>query len=65
MSGIYELLYNPKFTPRRSPGSHIDEMIVEEGWIVSLDRSGLAGKFEQRIDFDPRTISDLQVLQVV
>ena len=46
-------------------GRIIDEMIVEEGWIVSLDRCGLAGKFEERIDFDPRTISDLQVLQVV
>jgi len=46
-------------------GRVIEQMIVEEGWIIALDKSGLAGQFEQRIDFDPRTIRDLQVLQVV
>jgi len=43
----------------------IDEMIVEQGWIVALDKSGLGGTFEQRIDFDPRTITELEVKQVV
>ena len=46
-------------------GRVVEQMIVEEGWIIALDRKGLAGTFEQRIDFDPRTITDLQVLQVV
>ncbi len=46
-------------------GRVIEQMIVEEGWIIALDRAGLAGKFEQRIDFDPRTISEIQVVQVV
>lgn len=46
-------------------GRVIDEMIVEEGWIVALSKAGLAGQFEQRIDFDPRTITDLQIMQVV
>ena len=46
-------------------GRVIDELIVEEGWIIALDKAGLAGKFEQRIDFDPRTITDLEVVQVV
>ena len=46
-------------------GRVIEQMIVEEGWIVALDKAGLAGQFEQRIDFDPRTITELQVLQVV
>lgn len=45
-------------------GRVIEQMIVEEGWIIALDKSGLAGTFEQRIDFDPRTISELQILQV-
>jgi hypothetical protein len=40
-------------------------MIVEEGWIIALDKLGLAGQFEQRIDFDPRTITELEILQVV
>ena len=46
-------------------GRVIEQMIVEEGWIIALDKAGLAGQFEQRIDFDPRTITDLQIIQVV
>jgi len=46
-------------------GRVIENAIVEEGWIIALDKSHLAGIFEQRIDFDPRTITDLQILQVV
>ena len=46
-------------------GRVIEQMIVEEGWIIALDKKGLAGQFEQRINFDPRTISDVQVIQVV
>jgi len=46
-------------------GRVIEQMIVEEGWIIALDKAGLAGQFEQRIDFDPRTISEIQIIQVV
>jgi hypothetical protein len=46
-------------------GRTIDELIIEEGWIIALDRNGLAGTFEQRIDFDPRTIASLIVKQVI
>jgi hypothetical protein len=46
-------------------GRVIEELIVEQGWIVALDKSGLAGTVEQRIDFDPRQITDLQIVQVV
>ena len=41
------------------------EMIVEKGWIIALGREGLAGIFEQRIDFDPRLIMVVQVIQIV
>ena len=46
-------------------GRVIERLIIEEGWIVALDKSGLAGTFEQRIDFDPRTIMSLEILQVI
>jgi hypothetical protein len=46
-------------------GRVIEEMIVEEGWIIALDRTGLGGTFEQRIDFDPRQITAIEVKQVV
>lgn len=45
-------------------GRVIEQLIVEEGWIVALDKAGLSGQFEQRIDFDPRTITELEILQV-
>jgi hypothetical protein len=48
------------------PGERIiEELIVEEGWIVATDKSGLVGDAERRIDFDPRQILDLQIIQVV
>jgi hypothetical protein len=45
-------------------GRVIEEAVVEEGWIIALSRAGLAGVFEQRIDFDPRTILSVQIIQV-
>jgi len=46
-------------------GRVIDEMIIEEGWIIALDRQGLSGTFEQRIDFDPRGIVTLELIQTI
>jgi hypothetical protein len=46
-------------------GRVIEELIVEQGWIVALDRRGLSGNEEQRIDFDPRQIISLEIVQVV
>ncbi len=45
-------------------GRVIEELIVEQGWIIALDKSGLVGNAEQRIDFDPRMIDDIQIIQV-
>ena len=46
-------------------GRVIENLIVEEGWIVATDRTGLAGTFERRIDFDPRLILEVEIVQVV
>lgn len=43
----------------------IEDLIIEEGWVVALSREGLGGTFEQRIDFDPRLILSLDVKQIV
>ena len=43
----------------------IEQLIIEEGWVIALDKAGLAGTFEQRIDFDPRQIVSLKIIQVV
>ena len=34
-------------------------------WIIALDRSGLAGTFEQRIKFDPRLIASMEIVQTI
>jgi hypothetical protein len=46
-------------------GRVIEDMIVEEGWIIALSKAGLGGVFEERIDFDPRRIAEVQIKQVV
>src|SRR5207247_207931 len=48
-----------------SDGRVIEELLIEEGWIVALDRTHLGGVFEQRIDFDPRMIETLEVNQII
>lgn len=46
-------------------GRVIEDMIVEEGWIIALSREGLAGTFEQRIDFQPNDIEEMEIKQVI
>jgi hypothetical protein len=63
--GVPKRKYAAVLRATLADGRVIDELIVEEGWIVALDKKGLAGQFEQRIDFDPRTISAIEIVQVV
>ena len=63
--GVPKRKYTAVCRAQLAGGRVIDQLIVEEGWIIALDRNGIAGRFEQRIDFDPRTITALEVLQVV
>jgi hypothetical protein len=46
-------------------GRVIEDLIIEQGWIIATSRDHLAGTFEQRIDFDPRQISAVEIKQVV
>jgi hypothetical protein len=46
-------------------GRVIEELIVEEGWIIATDRTGLSGVFERRIDFDPRDIVEFEIVTFV
>jgi hypothetical protein len=45
-------------------GRVIEDLVVESGYIVSLSKKGLAGVFEERIDFDPRQITTFEIRQV-
>ena len=63
--GVPKRKYTAVLRATLAGGRVVEEMIVEEGWIVALDRAGLVGDAERRIDFDPRTITDVQIVQVV
>jgi hypothetical protein len=62
--GVPKRKYTAVCRATLTDGRVIDELIVEEGWIIALSKAGLAGIFEQRIDFDPRTIVELEIRQV-
>jgi hypothetical protein len=62
--GVPKRKYTAVCKATLTDGRVIEELIIEEGWIIALSKEGLAGIFEQRINFDPRTITDLQLLQV-
>ena len=64
-SGVPKRKYTAVLKATLTDGRVIDELIVEEGWIIATDRTGLAGKFERRIDFDPRQITDVEIVQVI
>ena len=63
-NGVPKRKYTAVCRATLTGGRIIEELIVEEGWIVALTKAHLAGIFEQRIDFDPRTITALEILQV-
>lgn len=64
-SGAPKRKYTAVCQATLADGRIVDDLIIEQGWIIALDRNGLGGTFEQRIDFDPRTITDLVIKQVV
>ena len=64
-NGIPKRKYAAVVTATLVGGRVIQDLIIEQGWIVAIGRQGLAGIFEQRIDFDPRSIESLQIIQVV
>jgi len=63
--GVPKRKYAAVLKATLTDGRVIEQMIVEEGWIVALDKRGLSGQFEQRIDFDPREIAQIEIVQVV
>ena len=63
--GVPRRKYTAVCKAQLADGRVIEQMIIEEGWVIALDKSHLAGAFEQRIDFDPHTIQSLQIIQVV
>jgi hypothetical protein len=63
--GVPKRKYTAVCRATLADGRVIEELVIDQGWIVSLDRSGISGPVEQRIDFDPRTIVNLDLTQFV
>lgn len=63
-NGVPKRKYTAVCRATLADGRVIENLVVEEGWIIALDKQHLAGTFEQRIDFDPRTITALEIVQV-
>jgi hypothetical protein len=64
-SGVPKRKYTAVLRATLVGGRVIEDLIVEEGWIIATSREHLGGVFEQRIDFDPRQITDVEIKQVV
>jgi len=62
--GVPKRKYTAVCRATLADGRIIDHLIIEEGWIIALSKEGLAGIFEQRIDFNPREILELEIVQV-
>ncbi len=64
-AGVPKRKYTAVLRATLVDGRVIEDLIVEQGWIIATNRDGLGGTFEQRIDFDPRTISAIEIVQFV
>jgi hypothetical protein len=63
--GVPKRKYTAVIRAELVSGRVVEDMIVEEGWIIATSREHLGGTFEQRIDFDPRQITAIEIKQVV
>ena len=64
-AGVPKRKYTAVLRLTMRDGSTVDDAIVEQGWIVAVGRAGLGGTFEQRIGFDPRHITAVELVQFV
>jgi hypothetical protein len=64
-AGVPKRKYTAVLRATLTDGRVIEDLIVEQGWIIATNRDGLGGTFEQRIDFDPRTIAAIEIVQFV
>ncbi len=63
--GVPKRKYTAVLRLTLADGRTIDDAIIEQGWIIATTRAGLGGTFEQRIDFDPRMIEAVELVQFV
>jgi hypothetical protein len=63
--GVPKRKYTAVLRVTLQDGSVIEDVIVEQGWIISTTRAHLGGIFEFRIGFDPKAIEKIELIQFV
>ncbi|MDB5296936.1 MAG: hypothetical protein JWO31_2919 [Phycisphaerales bacterium] len=63
--GVPKRKYTAVLRATLTDGTVYEDLIVEQGWVIAIDRNGLGGTFEQRIPFNPQTIAAVEIIQVV
>jgi len=63
--GVPRRKYTAVIRATLDDGTVLNDLIIEQGWIIAMDRNGLGGTFEQRITFDPRQIAAVELVQFV
>ncbi len=64
--GVPRRKYTAVVTAHMADGTSVEEVVVEEGWIVAIGVGRLADdRFEQIIHFDPLSIVSLELTQTV
>ncbi|MEM6561234.1 MAG: hypothetical protein AAF656_06515 [Planctomycetota bacterium] len=46
-------------------GKVITDAVIEDGWLIAVGTSGLADRFDQRIDVDPADVTHLELVLLV
>jgi len=65
VAGVARRRYTAILRTTLTDGTVIEDMIVEQGWIVGLSREGLVGNQERRIALDPRDIATIEIVQSI
>ena len=63
--GVPKRKYTAVCAATLDDGRVVEEIVIEEGWVIAVGVDTLADSFEQRIDFDPEHVAALVVNQVV
>lgn len=63
--GVPKRKYTAVLRVKMLGGAVLEDVIVEQGWIISMSRNGMGGIFEERITLDPRQIDSMEIVQVV
>ena len=63
--GVPKRKYTAVCRATLADGRVVEEVVIEEGWVIAVGVDVLADEFEQRIEFNPEQVVALDVGQIV